>query len=363
MDVFQQIEKLSPNAREYFESNSIRLDLEKIALSFSLQRDKYAILADIVGDVFLSAVDVLQLSDEIAQKIGVEKSVADGLSLAITKVIFQPFPETFKNVTEAMARFSEGAAVPKVSPEEVEKALRILEPWMDKKAPETVVERRITEAPVTPEIVVSLIQTVKLPLLKAMAEYKRIADQMISSEKIKLRNSPELVRPTLSNWIRSYREELGIGFHEPVQRGNFLFQTVNGKKLSNEDRAKLNLVLKSIEEQFPLDIDPKREVIVFPPASDTSMELAQVGNTPRPVTNRFIQPRSMPAGTVRPAAFAPGTSPTATPMKPFPPIARPKPSPENPVLANLKPLFGKTAPEKNISGETLHFSTGHVLPA
>lgn len=224
-------------------------------------------------------------------------------------------------------------------------------------APEPVIEEEMYVSS-DPKLV-----TVRLPLLKAMAEYKRISDQMITSDKIKLRNSPELVRPTLSNWIRSYREELGIGFHEPVQRGNFLFQTVNGKKLSNEDRAKLNLVLKSIEEQFPLDIDPKREVIVFPPASDTSMELAQVGNTPRPALNRFIQPRSMPAGTVRPAAFAPGTSPAATPMKPFPPIARPKPSPTNPVLANLKPLFGKTAPEKNISGETLHFSTGHVLPA
>lgn len=204
--------------------------------------------------------------------------------------------------------------------------------------------------------------TVKLPLLKAMSEYKHVADQIITSEKIKLRHSQELVRPTLSNWIRSYREELGIGFHEPVQRGNFLFQTVNGRKLTNEDRAKLNLILKSIEEGFPLDIDPKKEEIVFPAGSDTSMELTQVNTNARPVANRFIQPRAMPVGTVRPATFAPGMAPAA--LKPGMGPAPQKPSPAAPVLANLKPLFSKAAsPEKNISGETLHFSTGHVLPA
>lgn len=202
---------------------------------------------------------------------------------------------------------------------------------------------------------------VKLPLLKAMSDYKHIADQQITSEKLKLRNSMELVRPTLSNWIRSYREELGVGFHEPVQRANFLFQTVNGKKLNNEDRAKLNLILKSIEENFPLDIDPKREMIIFPAGNDASMELAQVNTNPRPVANRFIQARAMPVGTVRPAAFAPGTAPAAQVKFVQSPA---KATPANPTLANLKPLFSKAAaPEKNISGETLHFSTGHVLPA
>lgn|GEM_PF-1785599 len=206
------------------------------------------------------------------------------------------------------------------------------------------------------------VTTIRLPLLKAMSEYKHVADQMITSEKLKLRNSQELVRPTLSNWIRSYREELGIGFHEPVARGKFLFQTQNGKKLTNEDRAKLNLILKSIEESFPLEIDPKREMIVFPDGSDVSMELTQVNTNARPVANRFIQPRAMPVGTVRPAAFAPGIAPV-TPSN-LSGIPAPKPSPATPVLATLKPLFSKAAPpEKNISGETLHFSTGHVLPA
>ncbi len=193
-----------------------------------------------------------------------------------------------------------------------------------------------------------LTKTVRRPLLKAMSEYKHLSEQMLTEEKIKLKGSMEPVRPSLGNWLKSYREELGVGVHEPVQRGNFLFQSQNGKHLSNEDRARMNLVLKSIEENFPLEIDPVHQVIIFPRTDDASMELAQVKARPM---NRIIRPRGM-------------SDPDPVQFVPLPP--RPaQPAPTKPsALESFKPLFTKAAaPEKNVSGETLHFSTGHVLPA
>ncbi len=190
--------------------------------------------------------------------------------------------------------------------------------------------------------------TVRLPLLKAMSEYKRLSEQMLTEEKIKLKGSMETVRPSLGNWLKAYREELGVGVHEPVQRGNFLFQSQNGKHLSNEDRARMNLVLKSIEEGFPLEIDPVHQIIVFPRTDDASMELAQVKARPM---SRIIRPRGMSdPGSVQAATLS------SRPVQSAPA----KPS----ALESFKPLFAKAAaPEKNVSGETLHFSTGHVLPA
>lgn len=188
-----------------------------------------------------------------------------------------------------------------------------------------------------------VLKTVRLPLLKAMGEYRHLSEQLLTGEKIKLKSSMEPQRPTLSNWLKSYREELGIGFHEPVLRGNFLFQSQNGKRLSNNDRARLNLVLKSIEEDFPLEIDTEHQAILFPRADDSSMELAQVKSRPM---DRMIRPRGLPTANV----------PVGLPTPP----ATEKPS----AFQAFKPLFAKAAaPEKNVSGETLHFSTGHVLPA
>lgn len=258
------------------------------------------------------------------------------VSLAIRKMFFGELDATAAEAKIASALASSGGGDPvhaKRIVEAIQNEVSMIVP-----APEPVIEDE------------SLVPrpsgaTVKLPLLKAMSEYPRLSEQMLTEEKIRLKGGAEPVRPSLGNWLKSYREELGVGVHEPVQRGNFLFQSQNGKGLSNIDRARMNLVLKSIEENFPLEIDPVQQVIVFPRTGDASMELAQVKARPM---SRIIRPRGLSDS---------GTMPSAPAM---PQQAATKPSP----LESFKPLFAKSAaPEKNVSGETLHFSTGHVLPA
>jgi hypothetical protein len=194
------------------------------------------------------------------------------------------------------------------------------------------------------------IKTVRLPLLKAMSEYRHLSEQPITNEKIKLKSSPEPVRPSLGNWLRSYREEIGIGFHETAQRGIFLFQSQNGKRLSNEERARLNLILKSVEEEYPLEIDIAHETIIFPPSGDASMELTQVKAQPM---NPIIRPRGLPTDLKSMNPNAKSAVPAVVPDTQKPAVTQ-----------SFKPFFKKVAPpEKNVSGKTLHFSTGHVLPA
>lgn len=192
---------------------------------------------------------------------------------------------------------------------------------------------------------------VKKSLLKALSEYPRLGDQLITNEKIKIKSQAEPVRPSLSNWIHYYREELGIGFHDQVTRGHFLFQSENGKRLSAEERERINLILKSIEEEFPIDIDADRQTIVFP-VKQTGAPTAPFGGAAQPATNPLF-PRQSPV--------------PARPVKPFQPAvpqdlptAEPVPTPS----AASKPSFfdRQFRPAKNVAGDTLHFSTGHVLP-
>ncbi len=206
------------------------------------------------------------------------------------------------------------------------------------------IESKETESPLPKA------KTVRLPLLKAMSEYRHLSEQLITNEKIKLKASLEMVRPSLGNWLRSYREEIGIGFHETAQRGNFLFQSQNGKRLSNGERARLNLILKSVEEEYPLEIDVTHETIIFPPSGDASMELTQIKAQPM---NPIIRPRGLPTDSksIHPSANSATQAVVSDTQKPA-------------VTQSFKPFFKKiTPPEKNVSGKTLHFSTGHVLPA
>lgn len=190
---------------------------------------------------------------------------------------------------------------------------------------------------------------VRLPLLKALAEYPRLNEQLITAEKIRLKTQPDLVRPNLANWIRYYRDELGIGFHDQVTRGKFLFQSENGKKLSGDERERINLILKSLEEEFPVDINTEQATIVFP-----------VRTQPSPVSSAFSMQqggatfaRTMPSTVgVSPAALVPRTQSVPT---------RPEASSATPTKPSF--LSSKFGPAKNVAGETLHFSTGHVLPS
>lgn len=195
---------------------------------------------------------------------------------------------------------------------------------------------------------------IRSPLLKALSEYPRLGDQNITANRIKTKQSPEPMRGSLTNWIHYYRDELGIGFHDQVLRGKFLFQSENGKKLTNEEREHLNLILKSIEEEFPLEIDTDRQVILFP-----RVQAQGVGEPREGVRAAAPQP------TPQPVSWAiPKPSPAFTFGKPGVVSPRINPAPR-PAAAVPRPSLGETdmKPTANIADATLHFSTGHVLPA
>lgn len=160
---------------------------------------------------------------------------------------------------------------------------------------------------------------VRLPLLQALSKYEQLGNQLITKERIRIKSQGEPVRPSLLYWIKYYRDELGVGHHDSVQRGNFLFRSENGKRLSPEERERVNLVLKSVEENFPLEIDTEQMTIVFP---------------------AFVPPR-----------------PTERPLMP----ERAAPLPGNQTFS-----FGTQAAKSVAAPEragTVSFSSKHVLPA
>jgi hypothetical protein len=155
--------------------------------------------------------------------------------------------------------------------------------------PKPVVDEPEEESKVKPQRVLE-----KMPLLQALSKYENLGNQLITNERIKIKSQPEPVRPSLLYWIKYYRDELGIGHHSTVDRGNFLFRSENGKRLTAPERERVNLVLKSVEENYPVDIDTERSEIIFP---------AFVEPTPRP------QPIPQPAPTPVTAPVTPRPKP------------------------------------------------------
>lgn len=228
--------------------------------------------------------------------------------------------------------------------------------------PKPKTEEMMSESPKTPAVMV------KLPLLQALSKYEQLGNQQITQERIVVKSQSEPVRPSLLYWIKYYRDELGIGHHDSVQRGNFLFRSENGKRLSGEERERVNLVLKSIEENFPLDIDTERSEIVFPvfEAPRPVMSQPQAVVAPRPVSNAaFNFGQGGMAGSEKPASggslsftskhvfpaeknASPVTAPVAAPtQKPAPQVQMPTSVPAPAPKANpfrIRPVsLGKDA--------------------
>ncbi|OGI21901.1 MAG: hypothetical protein A2808_01980 [Candidatus Moranbacteria bacterium RIFCSPHIGHO2_01_FULL_55_24] len=126
-----------------------------------------------------------------------------------------------------------------------------------KPKPKIVEKENLQETPQNNSVVI-------YPLLQALSKYEGLGNQMVTNERIHIKSQPEPVRPSLFNWLKCYRDELGIGQHNSVQRGQFLFRSENGRRLNPEERERINLILKSVEENFPLQIDARRQEIIFP---------------------------------------------------------------------------------------------------
>jgi len=122
------------------------------------------------------------------------------------------------------------------------------------------------------------IKTVRLSLSQALKEYPKLESQQVTNDFLRLRYSEFPSRPTIKNWITDYYQNLGVGSHGIMERGNFLFHSENCKKLTSAERQRLALVFKSLSENMPLVIDAEKQEIVFPRVS--SMEQGASGRQP-----------------------------------------------------------------------------------
>jgi hypothetical protein len=222
---------------------------------------------------------------------------------------------------------------------------------------------------------------VKLSLSQALKEYPKLENQQITNDFLKLHYSEFPSRPTIKNWITDYYQNLGVGNHGIMERGNFLYHSENCKKLTSVERQKLALIFKSLSENMPLAIDAEKQQIVFPEISKEqitiiSKEQEAINNAQKTMdsgqktkdtkdTKFKIQNTDESKGEIR---FFSGQD-----MKPTPEISSKQPA--SPARFDESKQTGvqiesskQSAPsaekqEKSANAENLHFSSPQKFPA
>jgi hypothetical protein len=206
---------------------------------------------------------------ELQEKIGCDDAAIEGISVLLRWFFFRQI------VAEDLR-----PGLEQIVADKADMALSFIQKEIFTIKPE------IKKETVSPEEKRQTAALVRMPLLQALSQYEQLGNQLITQERIKIKSQTEPVRPSLLYWIKYYRDELGVGHHNSMERGNFLFRSENGKRLSPEERERVNLVLKSVEENVPLEIDTLHNSIVFPPFV-APRPVAEPVNVPKPEKNFF----------------------------------------------------------------------------
>ncbi|MFZ2975171.1 MAG: hypothetical protein WA055_00895 [Candidatus Moraniibacteriota bacterium] len=103
----------------------------------------------------------------------------------------------------------------------------------------------------------------QLFLPDALKKFPEIGEQLVTSMRIKLKNFPEPVRPSISNWLSDYTFSLGFESHSAMDRGTYLFRNENAKVLNSTDREKISFLLKAYDENSLVDVNVNTKQIVF----------------------------------------------------------------------------------------------------
>ncbi|MEI7620927.1 MAG: hypothetical protein WCJ51_00165 [Candidatus Moraniibacteriota bacterium] len=110
----------------------------------------------------------------------------------------------------------------------------------------------------------------EMTLAQALKNFPNLGEESVTINPLKLRYFKNSVRPSIRNWITDYHDALGASKHSAIERGNFLFQSENGKKLTPMERQKISMLLKSLDEETLLQIDGNAQKVFFDLTTESS---------------------------------------------------------------------------------------------
>lgn len=279
MNYLELIEQLPEDAKGFILDNKFRLEFERACLAFGLTEESMHILAGPIGLFYVKQFDLRELPSFISSKLKIENKYAYGLAYELSRRLFLPFKDFFRQVEELMDSWKSMKSDPVISSSKVEEELLKLEPWLSEN--EEVVENVGKKNEIGA-------QKENLNIEEAVQKYSQLNEQLLSNTFIKLRKFSEPVRPSIKNWISDYHEQMGPGKHGTFDRGNYLFHSENTKALSSVERQKVSTILKSLDENTLLTIDPEKQEVVFDQETENS-EQRTIVNDQRSM-NRERQP-------------------------------------------------------------------------
>ena len=256
---------LPEKIKEFQYTEKPMVEMKKAFVIFGVNSELSRNIAQETGQLIVGDLALEQLPQIISQKIQVTPPIAFGIAYEMAKRLFYPFSDYYKNVGLLLEQWKKQSAAPLIMDDiKAHDKVLELEPWIKEMELEKRNDEMEMESEIEDQTKKESVNHGKIILKEALRNLSNLENQLVTGEKIKLHNSTEPVRPSIKNWLSDYTFNLGFNPHDAMERGNFLFQNENAKKLSAFDRQKLSLLLRAYDENLPVNIDLAAKEIIFP---------------------------------------------------------------------------------------------------
>lgn len=195
---------------------------KQIIDQFALNEEQVDFILDLQDRLFLKRADVLELPQLLTSLPQADKVDLRLLALAMAEKVLWPLQDYLVNVDRLILRL--GGKVPKIQ------HLKDASQNQQRTFPETT----------------------RGMIRQLMEEYEDFKDLRLSAKKI-YGLTGNFLTPTVDNWLKDYVHFLGAGYHNSLQRAQYLAKAPNALNLSEKEKESLRNVLLSYDDNLILD--------------------------------------------------------------------------------------------------------------
>lgn len=218
----EEIQLLPEEIQDYIWSPAVIDFNKKLGEDFFLNPLQKMFILELEDGVFQKKISVLDLPTRLEEMDSADKRDLRAIALEIATGLLWPIQDYLGNVDRLILRL--GGKVPK--------AQHLSSLTLQKKTFPSSAHGSVAQF---------------------MADYDDFADLRVSAKKI-VNPEGHLVMPSLDNWIKDYIHYLGAGYHNSLQRAQYLSKSPNASSLSDVERESLRCFLLSYDDKLPIDI-------------------------------------------------------------------------------------------------------------
>lgn len=284
MLLLEKIRELTEPLHTFFWSDEPRFLCEDICFQYGIPEDHIGDVTWFVAPLLTKSLPLANLPQELRVKFPeLVDGIIFGLAFELNQKLLQKFSEQFPEAKVLLSEWKQKKSNPMLSEQEAHKKTLEVESWYL----EWKRENEKEEALVPQE---KARQIVSLPLLDALSKYQRLSEQTVTEDRIAVKGESAPVRGSIRNWLRHYRDAVGIRKHSTMERGQFLFQGENTRRLSAPERERVSFLLKALDENTPVPLDVERQEVIFPVFEDRGSAATSAASSVVPALETSFRP-------------------------------------------------------------------------